>query len=211
MGTSRNGKRTQPPKGWFDCGALSFPDASPPDIHQGGTHFWENTLRTSEGKTYMALVVREDDSYESVSQKVLGTLKEGKCYSFSIHLAKSKSYMSGTKSSGDTKINFSQPAVLRIWGGKSTCDLKELLAESEPVDVNDWEKYDFKIEPTNDYSHIVLEAFFKTPVMFGYNGHICLDNASNFRLIDCDNEVALVAEAVPAAKPKKVMPLRFLG
>ena len=200
-----NGQRTSPPRGWFDCGAILFPNASPPDIHQGGTFFWDNTLRTNDGKTYMALVVREDDSWESVSQKLTGTLKEGKCYTFSIHLAKSNSYMSATRSS-QKKTNFSEPAVLRIWGGKSTCDLKELLAESESVEHNEWKKYSFKIEPNNDYTHITIEAFFKTPVLFGYNGHVCLDDASNFRLVSCDDEVIRVAAAEPKTKPKKTLP-----
>lgn len=203
------GQRTQPPRGWFDCGAILFPAASPPDIHQGGTHFWDNTLRTNDGKTYLALVVREDDSWESISQKVMGTLKEGKCYQFSIHLAKSNSYMSHTTRDKTNKTNFSQPAVFRLWGGTSTCDLKELLAESETVDHNKWKEYKFKIEPSNDYTHVTLEAFFKTPVLMGYNGHVCLDNASSFRIISCDDEEPLYAEMTrptPAPKAKKVKP-----
>lgn len=197
--------RTQPPPGWFDCGSIHFPSATPPDIHQGSTNFWDNSLGTNDGKTYLAMVVREDDSYESVSQTLTGTLRAGKCYTFSIFLAKSEKYMSATRSS-DVKTNFSQPAVLRVWGGNLQCDQGDLLAESEPVDHGKWREYSFKIEPAIDCRTITLEAFYKTPTLFGYNGHICLDNASNFRIIDCDEPEVILAAAVAPKPKKKVLP-----
>ena len=201
MGVINNGNRTEPPSGWFDCGAVHFPNATPPDIHKGSTNFWDNELGTYHGNTYMAMVVREDDSYESVSQMLSGTLKAGKCYTFSIYLAKSPKYMSLTTSNKISRSNFSQPAVLRVWGGNLTCQQGELLAESEPVENKKWQEYKFIIEPTTDYKILTLEAYFKTPVFFGYNGHICLDNASDFRIVDCDEpDVQVVAEA---AKPKE--------
>jgi len=206
----QGGEGKIPIKGWFDCGSVIFPGTTPPDIHQGATNFWENELSTSHGKTYLTLVVREDDSYESLSQKVFGTLKEGNCYSFSIFLARSKKYMSNTVGQknllGAPKRNFNQPAVLRVWGGTSYCQLDELLAESKPVENNDWEEYKFHIEPTGNYTHITLEAFFQTPTLFGYNGNVCIDNAGDFRLKNCDEPEVLVAE-VKKDKPKtKVVP-----
>lgn len=202
----KGGEDNTPIKGWFDCGTVLFPGATPPDIHQGSSYFWENTLSTAHGKTYITIVVREDDSYESVSQKMIGTLKAGQCYSFSISLARSEKYMSATKYNDKVLSNFNQPAVLRIYGGHSTCDTGSLLAESKPVDNTDWEEYVFKIEPTENFSHITFEAFFKTPTLFGYNGNVCMDNGGMFREIDCDEEAVLVAE-VEKDKPKlKVMP-----
>jgi len=100
----RTGIRTQPIKGWFDCGAILFPRATPPDIHKGSSNYWENELTTAHGKTYVTLVVREDDTYETISQKVLGTLKAGHCYSFSISLARSKKYISPTRS--NSKLSY---------------------------------------------------------------------------------------------------------
>jgi len=200
-----SGFRSAPIKGWFDCGAIMFPEATPPDIHKGSSFFWENELSTSHGKTYVTLVVRDDDSYESISQKVLGTLKEGQCYDFTIHLARSKKYMSATKKSNKIS-NFNQPAVLRVWGGTSTCHLGELLAESIPVANTDWQKYHFDIEPTEDYTHVTLEAFFQTPVLFGYNGNVCIDNAGLFKLISCDEEEVLLAQVKPKEKKTKVVP-----
>jgi len=202
----RTGFRSEPIKGWFDCGAILFPTATPPDIHKGSSNFWENELTTAHGKTYITLVVRDDDSYETVSQRMKGTLKADKCYDFSISLARSKKYISLTKTSGKM-ANFNQPAVLRIWGGSSSCDNAELLAESEPVANTDWEEYRFKIEPTEDHTHITLEAFYKTPVLFGYNGNVCIDNASIFKLISCDEEEIIITEArVAKKKETKIVP-----
>ena len=193
--------------GWKDCGRVLFPDASPPDIHQGSTNFWSSNIATAHGKTYMSLVVRYDDSYESVSQKVQGTLKAGNCYSFNISLVQSKNYLSHTKDNSFRKSNFNNPTVLQIYGGNAYCDEAELLGESAPVTENSWKTHEFKIEPTVDYTHIILKAFFVTPVLEGYNGHICIDNASQFRMINCDTNEELLAEAVtkPAKKtrPKK--------
>ncbi len=199
-------RRTEPPSGWFDCGAVHFPNHTPPDIHRGGTGFWENEISTHDGKTYLTMVVREDDSYESISQKLTGTLKGGQCYQFSIYLAQSPKYLSGTRRSGNVKQNFTQPTVLRVWGGKVTCNQGELLAESEPVDHANWQEYKFTLEPSSDYQVITLEAFYKTPVLFGYNGHICLDGASHFRLIDCDHPEQIVAEVEKKEPAKKIIP-----
>ena len=126
------GKRSQPIRGWMDCGAILFRDATPPDIHDGKSKYWESEIVAAHGKTYMTIVVREDDSYETVSQPLLGTLKADQCYKFSINLAKSATYLSPTKRNQRRLLNFTQPAVLRVYGGNSTCDAGELLAESKP-------------------------------------------------------------------------------
>ena len=191
-------------KGWWDCGRIIFPDQSPPDIHQGSTNFWSSSIATAHGKTYMSLVVRYDDSFESVSQKIQGTLKAGSCYNFSIDLVQSKNYLSPTANNINKQSNFNNPTVLQVYGGNDYCDDAELLAESAPVTENKWKNHVLKIEPTQDYTHIILRAFFVTPVLVGYNGHICLDNASSFRMINCDTDEVLVAEA--NTKPKKKKP-----
>jgi len=201
--TPGSGLRSQPIKGWHDCGALIFPDATPPDIHDGKSNYWKTEVVASHGRTYMTIVVREDDSYETVSQKLMGTLKKDQCYRFSINLTKSKTYLSATKSSQSFEKNFTQPAVLRIWGGLSHCDTQELLAESDPVTNTSWKSYDFIVKPTSNFTHLTLEAFFVTPTLVGYNGHICVDKASHFTEVDCDNPEPIVAEA----KPKKKKPV----
>ena len=203
----RQGKfQSQSIKGWFDCGAVHFPNTTPPDIHQGNTNFWENELGSAHGKTYLTLVVREDDTYETLSQKLLGTLKEGQCYTFSISLARSTSYLSHTKDNQIKKQNFIQPAVLRIWGGNDYCDNEELLGESDPVENTNWKDYNFKLEPSSDYTYITLEAYFKTPTFAGYNGNVCIDHARDFIVIDCEQEEVVAIAEVKKEVTKKVMP-----
>ena len=183
----RSGKGSPEIEGWRDCGAILFPRNSPPDINGADTKYWNVNIKPDHGKTFLTLAVREDESYEIISQQLTGTLKKDVCYQFSLSLAKSDSYQSPTRSSSGQNRDFTEPAVLRLFGGQSMCDSQEMLVVSEPVDNSDWETYEFKIKPKRDYTHISLQAFFVTPVIHGYNGHICLDNASHFKVIDCDN------------------------
>ena len=191
-------------KGWFDCGQLDFPRESPPDIHQGvnrDTSFWENTQSSAQGRTYLGMVVRESETYESLSQRLAMPLQAGKCYTFSVYLSRSETYISALANS-DKKRNFTTPAVFRVWGGEGLCGESELLLESAPVDHMEWRQYSFKVEPSKNYPYIRIEAFYQTPVLFPYNGHILIDGASHFELIDCEENVELyVAEKVD--KPNK--------
>lgn len=192
--------------GWYDCGRIFFPRATPPDIHDGQSGYWDSEISAAQGKTYMTMVVREDDTYESVSQKLLGTLKAGQCYKFSIALVRSETYLSPTQLSRNMEKNFTEPAVLRVYGGRDYCpnnsDDGELLAESIPITNGSWKTYEFIITPQSDLTHIALEAFFVVPTIAGYNGHICIDDASMFTQIDCETEEALFAEAEPKKKKK---------
>ena len=191
-----------PIKGWYDCGRIEFPAESPPDIHQGvnrDTAFWQNTQGSIQGRTYLGMVVRESETYESLSQRLAMPLQSGRCYTFSIFLSRSERYISAVANSRSER-NFTQPAVFRLWGGKGHCAENELLAESPPIDHDEWREYQFKIEPSSNYQYIKIQAFYKTPVLFPYNGHILLDGASNFNLIDCEENVELyVAEKVEKA------------
>ncbi len=200
-------------EGWYDCGIINFPTASPPDVHAGvnrDTAFWDNTVATSHGKTYLGMVVRDNESWESVSQRVSTPLKKGKCYAFSIYITRSETYNSNRM--GDRKnapkASFTEPAVLRIWAGNGYCGTSQLLGESLPIDHSDWREYVFQFEPDDDYQVITLEAFYKTPVLFSYNGHILLDNASHLDLVECEtNYEVYVRERIARPEPpRKKMP-----
>ncbi len=202
-------------KGWYDCGAVNFPTATPPDIHEGAsrdTSFWDNNVATAHGKTYLGLVVRDNESWESVSQRLALPLSSEKCYTFSIYLARSDTYNSATMSTRMVNPNatasFTTPAVLRIWGGNGYCADSQLLAESAPIDHSKWMEYEFKIEPNNDYTVITLEAFYKTPLLFPYNGHILLDNSSDFNITPCSEEFVMRVKEVrdPRTKVTRKMP-----
>ena len=168
---------SRPPVGWRDCGAFLFPGESPPDVQPSGS--WEVRKPASDGDTYLGMVVRENDTWESVSQQLSGTLKKGKTYTFELYLCTSEVYMSFTKANRTTESNYTTPAKLRIWGGNSLCSKEILLSESPLITNNAWRKFNFTFKPTKNVNYIVLEAFYKTPTLVPYNGNILVDNASN--------------------------------
>lgn len=197
-------------KGWFDCGSREFRGESPPDIHTENPSdlIFGVTMAASEGNTYLGIVTRENETWESVSQKLDQPLEAGKCYTFSIDLARSQTYYNimqtgpydKKEKDPSAKIPQSKPAVLRIWGGVNYCPRNQLLAESEPITNTKWKTYTFEFTPNINTRAISVEAFYKTPVLDPYFGHVLVDNASEIRQIPCPGEeiIAAVEE-----KPKK--------
>ena len=176
-----------PPRGWFDCGRMDFPNETPPDIHPIHDNTFGVTQTPFDGTSYLGMVVRENDTWESVSQKLEYPLKEGKCYIFSIYLSRSDSYTSAIRGK-DGKVKFKEPLTLRIWGGNGYCEKAQLLAESDEVYNTIWEKFTFYFTPNEKVKYIRLEAFYKSRNYLSPNGNILLDNASPIQLISCDDE-----------------------
>ncbi|RLD18514.1 MAG: OmpA family protein [Bacteroidetes bacterium] len=211
-----------PIRGWHDCARAVYPDQSPPDIHPH-PEAWMVSVDAQNGNTFLGMVVRDNESHEFISQALEVPLKGGQCYSFSIFLAQSETYMGVRNGSAavtnaqaqalDTSVfssPFMKPAVLRIWGGRSICSKGELLGVSAPVTNRDWKEYQFKFEPDSSLRYITLEAFYVTPVLSAYNGHILLDQASAIVQLACDEELPpvvvppaeVVVVLVPPEKPK---------
>lgn len=167
-----------PPFGWLDCG---FPNESKPDTQPGA---FDVTKRANDGATYLGLVVRDNETWEMVGQELNSPIKAQNCYEFSLYLARSALYLSGTIK--DTiPINHVTPAELRIWGGNEICEKGQLLAETKIIYHGEWKKYTFKFKPKTDWNYILLEAFYQTPCLFPYNGNVLVDNASSIILIKC--------------------------
>lgn len=188
---------------WFDCGIIHFVGETPPDIHP--VDFWGNTKQAYDGRTYIGMVTRDNDTYESVSQKLNSKMLAGECYSFSVYLSKSERYLSRSRLhiNDESKRNYTQPAVFRIWGGFGACDDKILLGETVPIDHTEWKRYDFKLKPRTDIRQITIEAFYKVPVAFPYNGHILADNLSDIIKIDCDKPELIVEVPIKKIPPHK--------
>ena len=172
-------------RGWRDCGLTTFPAESPPDIHPVAGFAWQVSKEAQHGKTYLGLVVRYNDTYEGLSQAIESPLKKGKCYSLSVYLSKSDLYKSATNASSQL-VNFTRPAVFQIWGGNKLCELTEMLAESSPVENNDWQLNEFILAPGEDYKFISILAFYQTPMIEPYNGHVLVDNMSPITIIECN-------------------------
>ena len=173
------------PRGWFDCG---FTGESAPDVQpQPQGEYFKVVRSAQEGNTYMGMVVRDNDTWERVAQRMSGSVKAGSCYEFSLYMSRSELYESQSRTTQLT-ANYATPAKLRIWGGNGYCDRQELLAESSLVVNTRWLKFNFRFEPKGTYNYIMLEAYYKTPTLFPYNGNILVDNASDIVRVPCDDK-----------------------
>lgn len=173
----------QPP-GWIDCGPA---EQSPPDTHPAGA--WGVSKKAYHGTTYLGMVTRNDATWESVGQPLEFRLAVNQCYEFSAVMCMSEEYLSPTRMDQANIYSFTTPVVLRVWGSNIPCKGEELLGESAEVDNTDWMRYNFKVRASRPYRFIILEAFYKTPVLMEYNGNILVDNLSDLIPIDCNARI----------------------
>lgn len=174
------------PYGWSNCGD---PIESPPDIQPGQ---FEVDLPAQNGRTYLGLVVRDNNTWEGVSQRLSSPLQAGECYDFSLSLAKAARYISLSKATKE-KANFNQAARLKIWGGTGNCSRKELLAVTKPVDNTSWERHSVKLNPSATYTYLFIEAIYKEGTLFPYNGNLLIDNCSE--IVPCNKpDAPIVAD-----------------
>jgi outer membrane protein OmpA-like peptidoglycan-associated protein len=183
------------PAGWNDCG---FPNESAPDVQPGS---FQVTKAPRHGSTYLGLVVRDNETWEGVSQRVSRPLEINQCYEMSIDICRSEIYMSISQMTREP-ANYTTPAVLRIWGGNGYCDKRELLYESSLITHTRWLAYNIRLSPKKgSWQYIEFEAYYKTPVPFPYNGHILLDNTSSIRPVTCAMDAAGIAKKPEAKRP----------
>ncbi len=207
LGSLDGFRRTTLPIPWYDCGVFNFPDQTPPDIHPN--NYFKVNKEPSEGRTYLGMVARDDDTQESISQRLQGVLEAGKCYRFSVDLCRSENYVSPNPDPedrlDDKKFKFyTKPIVLRIYGGSGICYPAISLAESEEVKNTEWKRYEFEFTPQQNVRYITFEAFYKTPTLMAYNGNLLVDNMSDIIQIPCPGEESLALVDVP--EPEKNLP-----
>lgn len=194
-------RHNRTPPGWVDCG---FPGETKPDIHPNGT--FGVTKPAKEGGSYLGLVVRENYTWERVSQQLSSSMQTGSCYEFSIYLAKSPKYQTydyHTK----RNISYTNDVRLRIFGGFSTCQRDQLLAESPLISSTNWKQFHFRFQPNKNYTHLTFEAFYQAPGLFSstspqafpYNGNILLDYASAVVKVPCETQA--LATTLPPSQP----------
>ncbi len=186
-------------EGWTDCGSLG---QTPPDVHpvRNGGQFGV-TQQPADGNSYLGLVVRQDSTWESVSQRLESPLRKDVCYEFSLRLCRSDRYRSASVADSSLEVEYTTPAKLRIWGGSGICNRQELLAESALVTSYRWLEYNFRLEPGQNYAYIVLEAYYNTLTPFFYNGNLLLDDASAIIPVPCIVETPTIAAEDPAPEP----------
>ena len=150
------------PQRWHSCKKGSTPDILP--------GFWGVYLEPFDGESYVGLITRHDGSYEVIGQRLTSPMEAKECYSFTVQLAHSKSY-----------VNYNIPIRLRIYGGNSFCDQTQLLCESKAIDHTDWKSYKFDIFPKDTYDYIILEAYYAKNIYVPYPGNILVDDFSVFK------------------------------
>ncbi len=199
-------KAGETPNGWYDCGKS---EETPPDIQPGA---FAVTKPPSQGNTYLGLVVRDNETNEGVGQRLSKPLEKDQCYEFTMDICRSELYLSTSKLTGQ-EANYATPAKIRIYGGNGYCSKAELLYETAVVTNTRWLSHTFRLHPkSGNYSYILIEAYYKTPVLFPYNGNILLDNASPIKQIVCGPEkmpdaktsppIAVTTKTVPKEKVK---------
>lgn len=161
------------PAGWFDCG---FMGETPPDINP--TNQFEVLKEAFHGNTYLGMVSRDNNTWEAIGQELKTPLMKDVVYAFSIYLARSETYKSQSRKTGEN-VNFDSPVIFQIWAGNLWCRKEELLGKTEPIKSKEWERFDFLFTPKSDYGYFILEAFYSDYPLKVYNGNILVDNASD--------------------------------
>jgi len=160
------------PVHWVDMGE-EF--ESPPDIQPGSFSVRKPALH---GNYYVGMVVRDNNTFESIGQTLSGKLLKDSLYSFSAALARSDLYISLSRLTGQ-QTSFSDACVLQVIGINTQNRQSELLAETTPVQHTDWKNYRFELQPQmGDYDYLQLKVFFVVGTNTAYNGNILIDNLS---------------------------------
>jgi outer membrane protein OmpA-like peptidoglycan-associated protein len=185
------------PSGWLNCGFSTQTDV---DIQPGK---FKVSLPAKSGKTYLGMVVRSNDTWERISQRLSFTMYTGDKYTMSAYLAVSPNYLSPETfdTTKEKQTNHNRPCKLMIWGGNNYCDRAELLSETQVVTHNDWRLYNFSFFPKSDYNYIILEAYYKTPVLIPYNGNILVDTLSKITWIPKNSKILAKVEPKKPYKP----------
>lgn len=154
------------PPGWAGSGPNNTPDTQP-------GAFGVQSPDAKDGLTYIGLVAREDGSRESIGQQIPQKLAAGKCYIFSVWLAKADDYS-----------GYSMPIRLKVRGGSDKNHCTQTLGQSGLIDKKDWQEVHFQFTAESDIRYIIFEAEYAPGAMFKYKGNILLDNLSP--IIRCD-------------------------
>lgn len=166
------GGHSHVPHGWYDCG---FDGESPPDILPDPQNtFQVDKLPSYDGNTYLGLVVRDNDTWESVTQRLPVSLEPDSCYTFSFYAARSENYISLSRTT-ELEANYNVPVIIRIFGGYDYCDFQEPLAATELIRNTSWKEFRLAFSPKGKYNYIMIEAYYNIPKQFAYNGNVLVD------------------------------------
>lgn len=128
------------PSGWFEASSGTTPDILP--------GYWGVYHEPEDGNSYVGLIIRPDDSYESISQRLETRLKKETCYMMSLHLSHSDNY-----------TGYNDPVKLRVWVSDKKNSRQQMIFESPVIDSEDWERFEFDFVTDKEMKFIILEAY----------------------------------------------------
>jgi len=152
------------PSGWFAASKGTTPDILP--------GFWGVYNEANDGETYVGLIVRPDDSFESIGQRLKAKVEKNNCYKMSLNLAHS-----------DTYTGYNDLLGLRIWIGSKKSKREQLIYDSGMIESDEWEIHKFEFQPIKNMQYIILEAY-KKEGKKSYRGNILIDDIST--IVSCD-------------------------
>jgi hypothetical protein len=143
------------PQGWLPC-----KEGTTPDILPG---YWGVYTEPSDGDTYLGLITRQNNTWESIGQRLPTDVEKGSCYAWALDLSRS-----------DTYSGYNGPLKLRVWISKTKCQKDQLIFESPLIEHTDWKTYKIKFTPEDNFRYILLEAF-HSEEEFSYQGNVLID------------------------------------
>jgi len=152
------------PTGWWSIDRHTTPDILP--------GYWGVYEEASDGETFIGLITRDNNSHESIGQKLSATLKKGSCYSMSLDLAHSNTYAA-----------YSSPARVRIYISTKKKDKQQLIFESKVIKSEEWENVRFKFKPEKDMRYFIIEIYHEK-MRERYKSNILIDNISEILICD---------------------------
>ena len=156
---------------------------SPPDVQP--CQCWGVTQKASDGKTYLGMAVRDNQTKEIVYQKLSSPLKKGNVYQFTIDLCQSPVFDSRSRLT-HKETSYTQPTCLSIEGITRKGELVQKLFTTEPVTNHDWKKYTIRFIPSQNIEYLLLSADYDENQSKAYSGHILVDNMSDIETIACN-------------------------
>lgn len=185
------------PARWTNCGSEA---ESPPDIQPGAFGI---ELLAAEGHTYLGLVVRDNDTWEAVGQRLTLPLQPDTCYRLELYLGRAQQLYSISRSTY-SRANFLTPVSLRVWGSTAQmCGRDQLLAVSEPVKWFGWHRQQLILQPTHPVRYLTLEAWYAPEFGHGVNGHIFVDGLSQLVPAPCPEKPTRNASPTTTATQQK--------
>jgi hypothetical protein len=94
-------------------------------------------------------------------------------------MAHSENYISKSRLTYKEQ-NYQAPSFLIIASIDKKCVVKDILYQSPIVDHTEWKKYNIKMSPINDVTHLMFMVFSNKEKP---NGHILLDSLSYITLV----------------------------